>query len=288
MTTRVRSIFISDVHLGTPDCQAGYLLDFLRSVRSGVLYLVGDIVDLEAMQQRSHWPPAHAAVVGEILSIAARGTRVVYIPGNHDASFRGLAGQTISGVEVRLRDVHVGADGRRYRVSHGDEFDPAHIGRDWLTWIGEITHRGLCWANRRFNGLRRQLRLPYLPLAIIAKSRIAAAIAYITDYEQRVAADCEAEGFDGHICGHIHFGNIRRVGGVLYLNDGDWVEHCTALVEDEQGTMRLLHWSEHRTELALTDAEAVLPVPAVPLAFASLSPERVANARASEGERMAA
>ena len=282
MTTRFRSIFISDVHLGTPDCQATYLLDFLRSTRSEFLYLVGDIIDLEALALRSYWPASHAAIVAEILAIAARGTQVVYIPGNHDASFRSLCGQQIGGVFVRRNDEHVGADGRRYRVSHGDEFDPAHIGRDWLTWIGEYSHRGLRWCNRRFNGLRRQLRLPYLPLAIIAKSRIAAALAYIGDFERRVSSDCAATGFDGHICGHIHYGNIRRIGTTLYLNDGDWVEHCTALTEDEHGAMRLLHWSEHRTELALTGNERLLPVPASPMAFASLSPERVANARATE------
>ena len=243
MTIRYRSLFISDVHLGTPDCQANYLLDFLRSTRSDMLYLVGDIIDLEALARRSHWPPSHGAVLAEFSRIAARGTRVIYIPGNHDAALRPLHGQRIGGVDVKLEDVHVGADGRRYRVSHGDEFDPAHIGRDWLTWIGDIAHGSLRWCNRHLNGLRRQMKLPYLPLAIITKTRIAAALAYIDGYERRVLQHCAASGFDGHICGHIHFGNIRALDGALYLNDGDWVEHCTALAEDEHGAMRLLHWS---------------------------------------------
>lgn len=286
MTQRYRSLFISDVHLGTPDCRADYLLDFLRNTRSDTLYLVGDIIDLEALAQRSYWPAAHGAVLAEFARIAARGTRVVYIPGNHDAALRPLHGQSISGVEIRLHDEHVGADGRRYRVSHGDEFDPAHIGRDWLTWIGEIAHTGLRWCNRNFNGLRRQLKLPYLPLAIITKSRIAAALAYIDGYERRVLADCASAGFDGHICGHIHFGNIRSDDGVLYLNDGDWVEHCTALVEDERGAMRLLHWSEHVSELARDGLDGQVPAPALPLAFAALTPARVAMAR--EEGRMAA
>lgn len=280
MTFRYRSLFISDVHLGTPDCRADYLLDFLRRTQSDHLYLVGDFIDLEALAQRSHWPASHGAVVAEIARIAARGTRVIFIPGNHDEPLRRLAGQRIGGVDVMLRAEHVGADGRRYRVSHGDEFDPAHIGRDWLTWIGEFAHTGLRWCNRRFNGLRQRMRLPYLPLAIITKSRIAAALAYIDGYERRVIDDCVRTGFDGHICGHIHFGNIRDSDGVLYLNDGDWVEHCTALVEDEFGTMKLLHWSEHVSELARSGIGGHLPAPAVPLAFASLSPAGVATARA--------
>jgi UDP-2,3-diacylglucosamine pyrophosphatase LpxH len=274
-----RSIFVSDVHLGTPDCQAAYLLDFLRTTRAEHLYLVGDIIDLEALARRSYWPASHTAVLAEIVAIAARGTRVTYIPGNHDAPLRGLHGQSVSGVAVRLRAEHVGADGRRYRVTHGDEFDPEHAGRDWLTWIGEASHRGLRWCNRSLNRARRSIGLPYLPLSIVTKSRIAAAMNFIASFEQRVGDDCMRAGFDGHICGHIHFGNIRRVGSALYLNDGDWVEHCTALVEDEAGTMRLLHWSEHRSELALAPVDCQPTGARRPLALASLSPAQVEAAR---------
>lgn len=274
------SIFISDVHLGTPDCQAAYLLDFLRSTRSRFLYLVGDIVDLEALAQRSHWPDAHAAVLAQVVAIAARGTQVVFVPGNHDAPLRGLHGQRISGVDVRLRAEHVGADGRRYRVSHGDEYDAEAGGRRWLTWIGEHSHRGLRWCNRSLNRARRSIGMPYLPLSIVTKTRVAAAMTFISRYEQRVALDCAEAGFDGHICGHIHFGNIRRIGAALYLNTGDWVEHCTAVVEDDAGTMRLLHWSEHRTELASATGDQLVPDANVPLSYASLSPTRVAAARA--------
>jgi UDP-2,3-diacylglucosamine pyrophosphatase LpxH len=268
-----RSIFVSDVHLGTPDCQAGYLLDFLRNTRSRFLYLVGDIVDLEALSRRAYWPAAHAAVVGEVLAIAARGTRVVYIPGNHDAALRGLHGERIAGVELRLHATHEAADGRRYRVSHGDEFDPAHLGRDWLTWIGEHSHRGLRWFNRSLNRARRSIGLAYLPLSIVTKSRLRRAMQFIDGYERRVADACAGQGYDGHICGHIHYGCIRRIDGTLYLNDGDWVEHCTALVEDDDGTLRLLHWSEHRSELASSrDLAARRPLP-----FESLSPQVAAS-----------
>jgi UDP-2,3-diacylglucosamine pyrophosphatase LpxH len=232
------------VHLGTPDCRADYLLGFLRALRCETLYLVGDIVDLEALARRAYWPASHAAVIGQLLGMAASGTRVVYIPGNHDAPLRGLAGQTISGIEVKLHAEHVGADGRRYRVSHGDEFDPEHIGKSWLVWVGDHAHRLLCWLSRGVNRVRRGLALPYLPLSIAAKSRIGAALAYIRQYEQRVVS-CAAElGYDGHVCGHIHYGTLHEREGVLYLNDGDWVEHCTAITEGEDGGMTLLHWSE--------------------------------------------
>lgn len=269
---RFRSIFLSDVHLGTPDCKAGYLLDFLRSTRCEHLYLVGDIVDLEALARRSFWTAEHSAVLAEILAKAESGTRVTYIPGNHDCAMRGLVGQKIGQVEVRLDALHEGADGRRYRVSHGDEYDPAGCGRTWLLRLGDHAYRLLCWLNRGFNGLRRRLDLPYLPLSIITKSRIGRALAYIQDFERLAAANARAKGLDGHICGHIHFGGIREVDGVLYCNDGDWVEHCTALVEDPAGTLELIHWSEHRTRLAQASCETLLPSPVAALAFASLAP----------------
>ncbi len=200
----------------------------------------------------------------EIVAIAARGTRVTFIPGNHDVRLRGLHGQRISGVDVRLRD----------------EYDAEAGGRRWLTWIGEHSHRGLLWCNRSLDRARRSIGMPYLPLSIVTKTRIAAAMTFIARYEQRVAVDCAEVGFDGHICGHIHFGNVRRIGAALYLNTGVWVEHCTALVEDDAGTMRLLHWNEHRTELASATGDQLVPDANVPLSYASLSPTRAAAARA--------
>ncbi len=282
MSIRYRSIFISDVHLGTPDCRADYLLDFLRATQCDRLYLVGDIIDLQALARRSYWPASHAAVVAQVLAMAANGTQVTYVPGNHDAALRGLHGETVGGVRICLRAEHVGADGRRYRVTHGDEFDASNTGRQWLNWIGEYGHRGLRLFNRNLNGLRRHLQLPYLPLAIITKSRLATAMAYICGFEQRVAADCAQAGFDGHICGHIHYGNIRRIGTALYLNDGDWVEHCTALVENDAGEMSLLHWSEHRTELAQASRDQAVVASIARPPFASFSPSAIATARAAE------
>jgi UDP-2,3-diacylglucosamine pyrophosphatase LpxH len=273
-TLTCRSAFISDVHLGTPDCQAGYLLDFLRKLRCERLYLVGDIIDMEALARRRWWHPDHGAVLAEILDMARRGVEVTYIPGNHDAPMRGLAGQSLCGVRIALDAVHEGADGRRYRVSHGDEYDPERIGRGWMLHLGEALHRLVCWSNRRVNAWRRRLALPYLPLSIIVKSHVGRALAYIHAYEERVAAAAREQGLDGHICGHIHYGRVRAIDGTLYLNDGDWVEHCTALVEDHTGAMELLHWCEQPAALGRASREVLLPSPAAALALAPLARRR--------------
>jgi len=253
---RFRSIFISDVHLGLRDCQAAYLLDFLRATRCERLYLVGDILDIENMQKMPYWHALHGEVVAEILGIAARGTQVTYIPGNHDAALRRFAGQRFGGVDVALDAVHVAADGRRYRVSHGDEFDADHSASPWLARIGDFLQGVVCGANRRINALLRRLGLHYRPLSIAVKLRIAAARRFIVDFERRVAANARRHGFDGHICGHIHYGRIQQHAGVLYVNDGDWVEHCTALVEHDDGSLELLHWTEQQQRLALAEAVA--------------------------------
>ncbi len=279
-----RSAFISDVHLGTPDCKAAYLLDFLRNLRCEQLYLVGDIVDMEALTRRRWWHPDHGAVIAEILTMAERGIAVTYIPGNHDAPMRGMAGQKIGDVKVELDAIHVGADGRRYRVSHGDEFDHDHVGRRWIVTLGDALHRLICWTNRRMHAVRNRFDLPYLPLSIIVKSHIGAVLRYISEYEERVAADARERGLDGHICGHIHFGNVRPIDGVLYLNDGDWVEHCTALVEDHAGAMELVHWTDRLTPLGRASREIVLPPSIAALAFAPLADRRLNLSELSVGE----
>lgn len=273
-----RTAFISDTHLGTPDCKAAYLLDFLRQLRCEKLYLVGDIIDLQALQRRAGWRPEHTAVVAQVLQLARDGIEVTYIPGNHDAALRPLAGQTIAGVRIALDAVHEGADHRRYRVSHGDEFDPAPDHQGSLFRLGDVLHRLLCWGNRSLHRMREQRALPYVPLSIIVKSRINKVLAYIRAYEQRVADDARRRGFDGHICGHIHYGQLRQISGVLYLNDGDWVEHCTALVEDHTGVMALIHWPGHATAPARTSREPLLPAPATALAPAPLAARQSSRA----------
>jgi len=259
-----RSVFVSDVHLGYASCRADYLLDFLRSLRCERLYLVGDIVDLENMAKRPYWHPSHGEVVAEILAIAARGTRVTYIPGNHDAQLRCLAGQRIAGIAFALDAVHVGADGRRYRVSHGDEFDEHSTTARWVLRLGDVLQGFVCAMNRRCNAVLRLLGRRYRPLSIMLKTRIGTAFRFIREFEQRVADDTRAAGFDGHICGHIHYARLHDHDGVVYINDGDWVEHCTGLVEHHDGTFELLHWTEQQKTLArhARAAEDTMPLPA--------------------------
>jgi len=261
-----RSVFVSDVHLGLADCQAGYLLDFLRSTHCEHLYLVGDIVDLENMGKRAYWHADHSAVIAEILAIVARGTRVTYIPGNHDASMRRFAGQRFGGIDIALDAVHVGADGRRFRVSHGDEFDSEHAAPAWLLKLGDALQGFICAMSRRCNALLRRFGVRYLPLSIWIKQGIGRARRFIEDFEARVADSARADGFDGHICGHIHYGRIADHAGVLYINDGDWVEHCTTLVEHHDGALELLHWTEQRRSLAHRQAAAGVPIAALPVA----------------------
>ena len=261
-----RSVFVSDVHLGLRDCQAGYLLDFLRSMQCERLYLVGDIIDFENMEKRPWWHADHGAVLAELLAIVARGTRVTYIPGNHDAVLRRFAGQRFAGVDIALDAVHVAADGRRYRVSHGDEHDSASAAPAWLLRLGDVLQGFICASNRRCNALLRRLGLHYRPLSIMLKSRIGTARRFIRDFETRVATAARAAGYDGHICGHIHYGRIHDHDGVVYINDGDWVEHCTALVEHHDGAFELLHWTERQRSLAVNRGE---PVEALPLPVAA-------------------
>ena len=264
MSTRnVRAVFISDVHLGTSDCQAQYLLDFLQHHQMDNLYLVGDIVDLLYMRKRVNFTVQHEEVVNSIVQLARSGTRVIYIPGNHDAKFRRFCGQTFAGIEIRRHAVHHGADGRRFFVSHGDEFDGAmHAGVLW-TVVGDLSHTLLLRLNTLVNGMRRLLKLPYWSFAGYIKTRIGKAAEFIRRYEWIAARKARELDFDGYICGHIHVSGMRRIDGVLYCNDGDWVEHCTALVEERNGQFALVHWADRKEVLLreneLTDSWDPLP-----------------------------
>ena len=256
-----RSVFVSDVHLGLADCQSAYLLDFLRSIECERLYLVGDIIDLENLARRPWWHAQHGEVLAEIFAIAARGTRVTYIPGNHDAMLRRFAGLRFAGIDIALDAVHIGVDGRRYRVSHGDEHDGGSTAPAWLIRLGDALQGVVCTMNRHCNALLRRCGLRYRPLSIAIKSRIGAARRFIESFETRVADTARAAGYDGHICGHIHYGRIREHGDVIYANDGDWVEHCTALVEHADGALELLHWAGHRDSLGVCRALMPEPMP---------------------------
>ncbi|MEJ2059892.1 MAG: UDP-2,3-diacylglucosamine diphosphatase [Gammaproteobacteria bacterium] len=254
-----RSIFISDVHLGTRDCHAAYLLDFLQSTDCEHLYLVGDIFDLWSMRKQVHWTAEQSAVVQCIFDKAAAGTEVTFIPGNHDALLRDFVGTTFRGVKVRRDAIHTAADGRRFLVSHGDEFDTVVKHNALLRFIGDNVYYWLLRLNRWYNGLGCRLGIRYWSLATWLKSRVGNARAYIRKFEEAAALTANDQELDGYICGHIHKASIEKINGALYCNDGDWVEHCTALVEDDAGWLQLLHWSDHQRVELITQGQEVAP-----------------------------
>ena len=241
---RFRTIWISDLHLGSTSCQAGLLLDFLRNTESENLYLVGDIVDGWQLRRRWYWPQAHNDVVQKILRKARKGTVVVYIPGNHDAFGRHFANISFGGIELREDAVHTTADGRRLLVVHGDLFDGVIQCARWLAFVGDQVYLFILHLNRWFNAVRARLGFSYWSLSQFLKHKVKNAVSYITDFEIALAQEARRRGVDGVVCGHIHKAEIRQIGDVLYCNDGDWVESLTALVETEQGELAILHWKE--------------------------------------------
>ncbi|WP_374421068.1 UDP-2,3-diacylglucosamine diphosphatase [Novosphingobium arvoryzae] len=255
---RYRTIWISDIHLGTRGCNAVMLLDFLRSVECDVLYLVGDILDGWRLRKGWYWPDAHNEVVRRILKMAHGGTRVILIAGNHDEMLRPYAGMSFGGVEVALDAVHLTADGRRLLVTHGDSFDSVVLYARWLAFLGDKAYSVLLRLNVVLNVVRRRLHLPYWSLSAYLKKRVKNAVQFIGAYEEAVAHAARDCHVDGVVCGHIHSAEIRQIGDITYYNDGDWVESCTALVEAADGTISLVDWAE---ECRLRAAKAPATAP---------------------------
>jgi UDP-2,3-diacylglucosamine pyrophosphatase LpxH len=241
-TLHFRAIFISDVHLGTPGCQAAHLLDFLRHTESHELYLVGDIIDGWQLKRRWYWQQSHNDVIQKVLRKARKGTRVTYVAGNHDEAMRHFLGLAFGGIDIRDEAVHVTADGRRLLVIHGDLFDAVVQGAKWLAHVGDALYMFILKVNRWFNHARARLGLPYWSLSQFLKHRVKNAVSYITKFEEALAQEARRRGFDGVVCGHIHKAEIRDIGGIRYCNDGDWVESLTALVELESGELRIIDW----------------------------------------------
>jgi UDP-2,3-diacylglucosamine pyrophosphatase LpxH len=243
---RYRTIFISDLHLGTRGCKADCLLDFLRHVESDYLYLVGDIVDGWRLQKRWYWPDKHAEVLNRLLARARHGTEVVYLPGNHDEALRKLIGRSVGGVKIRHDAIHRTADGRRLLVVHGDVFDGVVTDMRWLALIGSVAYELALSANTWLNIARRWLGLGYWPLSAFLKEQVKAAVKFIDQYERSLAREARRRAVCGVICGHVHKPEMRTIDGVLYYNDGDWVESCSALVEHDDGRLELLEWARQR------------------------------------------
>ena len=240
---KFRTVWISDVHLGTRGCNAALLVDFLRSIECRTLYLVGDIVDGWRLRKGWYWPDEHNEVVRRLLKMAHRGTRVVFVAGNHDEMLRDYAGLTFGGVELVLEAVHETADGKRLLVTHGDSFDGVVLYAKWLAFLGDKAYSLLMRANILVNAIRRRFKLPYWSLSAHMKRKVKNAVQYVCNFEEAVAREAVERGFDGIVCGHIHCAEIRQIGDITYYNDGDWVESCTALVEDAQGAIRILDWA---------------------------------------------
>jgi UDP-2,3-diacylglucosamine pyrophosphatase LpxH len=241
---RYRTIFISDVHLGTRGCNDRLLIDFLDHVDSEMLYLVGDIIDGWRMKKRYYWPERHNAIVRRLMKRAKRGTEVIYIPGNHDEMFRQFSGMNFGGVQIRNQAIHTTADGRRLLILHGDEFDAVVMAHKWLAFAGDAAYEFLMKLNVVVNTVRRRFGLPYWSLSKHAKHKVKNAVEFISRFEEAVAHEAKTKNVNGVVCGHIHTAEVRQYSDVTYYNDGDWVEGCTALVEHFDGRMEILHWAD--------------------------------------------
>ena len=242
MKRHYRAVFISDVHLGTKSCQASALLDFLKEAEADTWYLVGDIVDFWKVRRGPHWPQAHNDVLQKLLRKARKGARVVFIPGNHDEGLREFCGTTFGAIEIVRDAIHERLDGRRYLVMHGDEFDVVVRYARWLAFLGDRSYELALWANRPFNLMRRTLGLGYWSLSGYLKNRVKSAVSFVGQFEAALAGVASSRGATGLICGHIHHAADRMIGGVHYMNCGDWVESCTWIAETETGEMAVHHW----------------------------------------------
>jgi UDP-2,3-diacylglucosamine pyrophosphatase LpxH len=256
---RFRALFISDVHLGSRGSQAEALLDFLRHYEADLIYLVGDIVDGWQLKSTWYWPQAHNDVVQKFLRQARKGVRIIYVPGNHDEFLRDYYGTHFGGIEVAETVMHEGADGRRYLVIHGDHFDLVVTQARWLALLGSKAYDLAIVVNRVFNAVRRRLGFGYWSLSQWAKLKVKNAVNYIGEFEKTLVAEAHRRDAHGVICGHIHHAAIREQDGVRYINCGDWVESCTAIVEHFDGRFEIVTWNEEARQQLLRDAPATVP-----------------------------
>ena len=237
----VRALFLSDIHLGTRACQAERLLEFLRDYEFQTLYLVGDIIDFWALRRSVYWPAEHNTVVQKVLRSARHGAQVVYIPGNHDEALRDYLEHAFGAIVMLREHVHVTADGRRFLLTHGDEYDQITTYARWLSVLGDMSYTWLLQVNRMLSWWRRKLGIAgHWSLADYAKRNVQKAASFISGFETAIAHHVRGRGFDGVICGHIHTPVIRQIEDITYMNCGDWVDSCSAIVEHLDGRMELV------------------------------------------------
>lgn len=276
---QVRTLFLSDIHLGTRACQADHLLEFLRDYQAEQTYLIGDIVDFWAMHRSICWLPSHNTVVQKLLRRARHGERIVFIPGNHDEVLRDYVGNAFGGVEVLPEAIHETADGKRLLLIHGDIFDQVTRHHRWVAVLGDVAYNQLVRLNLWLSWVRRKLGCSgYWSLAGYAKRRIKTALNFIFDFEDSAIRHARERGLDGVVCGHIHWATIKEIGGLLYVNCGDWVDSCTAIVEHFDGRLELVVWGAGRPlalpAVASNDAPQAIPSPAAEAAGAAMKASR--------------
>jgi len=237
-----RSIWISDVHLGTSSAQAEKLCKFLKQNSCDTLYLVGDIIDGWRMKKRAYWPQQHVNVIRHILTRAKRGTKIVYITGNHDEFLRRYSGMSFGSIHLVDEYVHHSPNGKKYWVVHGDGYDAVVFNKQWLAVIGDVAYDSMLRLNSLFNRARTALGMAQWSLSSYLKNRVRNAFSIISNYETTLAHECMERELDGVICGHIHHPDVKEINGIQYANCGDWVESCSALVEDKQGNLEIINW----------------------------------------------
>ena len=253
-----KTIFISDIHLGSKACQAELLLDFLKHNDSEKLYLVGDIVDGWRLKRKWYWPQSHNDVVQKILRKARKGSEIIYVPGNHDEGLRRYVGTHFGGIEVRPTDIYEAVNGDKYLVLHGDSFDNVMLYARWLASIGDHAYDLVLRLNTVFNGLRRLMGLRYWSLSAFLKIKVKNAVQFISEFERVLVQEAQKAGVQGVICGHIHHAEMKQYGDVIYMNDGDWVESCTALVEHFDGTWEIIFWADIVAQRGATSQAAAV------------------------------
>ena len=258
------TIFLSDLHLGSKSAQAELLLDFLKHNTANTIYLVGDIVDGWQLKKGWHWPQAHNDVVQKLLRKARKGSHVIYVPGNHDEFARDYVGLNFGGIDVVPEAIHETSDGRKYLVIHGDQFDIVVCNARWLALLGDWAYQLAIVANTWFNQVRKKFGIGYWSLSAWAKMKVKNAVNFIGDYENTLANEAVRRGLDGVICGHIHHAIIRQIDGVTYVNTGDFVESCSAIVEHNDGRLEIIYWRTTAIERRLIDNRQRAPALAGP------------------------
>jgi UDP-2,3-diacylglucosamine pyrophosphatase LpxH len=260
ITFDFRTVWISDIHLGTKDCKAKELLEFIKHCRAKKIYLVGDIIDGWALKKRWFWPQEHNDVIQKLLRQARKGTEVIFIPGNHDEFARQFCGLNFGGIQVRHDDVHVTADGKKLWVTHGDLYDNIMQYARWLAFIGDRAYTFALWLNRVFNKIRIKLNYPYWSLSQYLKHKVKAAVSCITAFEDLLVREAKNKQCHGVVCGHIHKAELRLIDHITYANDGDWVESMTALIENHDGSLQIIDWNEVGLINGLTEKETLTSI----------------------------